>query len=335
MAVSSRRGTVALGALVAAIIVGPAVAAALLVWGDSERGWDPVVAVKSGPDRFGPHWASCALRESGKLVCWSDGRAEVLSGRYRDMAVSPFGRYVCGVRLSGELKCYTDAKRNQWPKGEAEYVEVSAGYDCRSSRCDDDGHYEAPPGRYVAVGLGSEYTCAIRRGGEIVCWGAWGHLDAPRGRFAAISTGLLETCAIRVSGVLVCWGEDGEIDTPPGRDLSGDATGYPKCALRESGEVACWGGDPSIQSEAPQGKFSAVATGIGYACAIRDSGELVCWGEIEDREPFVGFRKFVALDLGAEDCGVLESGALFCWTGHGPEGEPPAGRYRSVCFFYV
>lgn len=328
----------ALGALVAAIVVGAAVGAALVVWGDSEQGWDPVVAVKSSHDGFSTRWAVCALRESGKLVCWSRGGAEVLPGRHRDMALDPYGLYVCAVEVTGELKCYADAKWGQWPKVETEFVEVSTslGYRCVPPECDDGGQDEAPPGKYVAVALGSGHACAIRRGGEIVCWGDVrdadrGLLDAPRGRFAAISAGLRETCAIRVSGDLVCWGKDGEIETPPGRYQTVDATGYPNCALRESGEVACWGGDPANQTEAPQGKFSAIATGIDYACAIRESGELACWGEIEDWEqPFVGSRKFVALDLGAEDCGVLESGALFCWTGHSPGGEPPPGHYRSV-----
>ena len=85
----------------------------------------------------------------------------------------------------------------------------------------------APPAasaqRFVAVSSGGYHTCALREGGEPVCWGAeaaknqkvyiqgrqHGQASPPEGeRLVAISSGALHTCGLRQDGTAVCWGQN-------------------------------------------------------------------------------------------------------------------------------
>ena len=97
-----------------------------------------------------------------------------------------------------------------------------------------------------------------------------------------LSAGDGHTCAVRKSGELVCWGENtnGKTDVPQnGAYLTVTAGAYHTCALRESGEVECWGSNDQGQTDAPPGKYRSVAAGLWHSCAITESGELDCWGE--------------------------------------------------------
>ena len=84
------------------------------------------------------------------------------------------------------------------------------------------GQTSPPQGeQFVAISSASNHTCALRRDGSAVCWGAqqgdmgdyghqvgFGQAEPPAGEtFVAISSGDLHTCALRSDGSPVCWGK--------------------------------------------------------------------------------------------------------------------------------
>ena len=171
---------------------------------------------------------ACAVRESGRLICWPDGRTAVpQDGTYRSVSVGS-GR-ICAIAESGELACW--AAQAPLPQS-------------------------APPGPYRSVSVGGSHACAVHDSGEVVCW--WdeehGKTDAPSGSFRSVSAGTHHTCGLRESGEIACWGgnEHGEADPPPGQYRSvSSGEGY-SCALRESGEATCWGRNDQGQLDAPR-----------------------------------------------------------------------------------
>ncbi len=99
---------------------------------------DGAVSVSTGREH------SCALLESGAIVCWgfnSAGQTDAPEGRFR--ALSAGGWHTCAIRESGEVVCWGD---------------------------NTDGQTDAPAGSFRALGTGDWHTCALRESGEIACW---------------------------------------------------------------------------------------------------------------------------------------------------------------------
>lgn len=126
----------------------------------------------------------------------------------------------------------------------------------------------------VQIAVGALHSCAVRRTGEVMCWG-----DDSTGQLGdgtttirpipvqttalttavAIAAGYSHSCALLVSGEVYCFGFAGsgalgdgqlEIDRPlpqlvMGLDdaiqIDASATGENTCVLRRTGEIACWG----------------------------------------------------------------------------------------------
>src|SRR5579884_3377231 len=77
----------------------------------------------------------------------------------------------------------------------------------------------AHPG-YVAVSVGSPWSCALRRNRRLRCWGSPRSRvpRRPEGYFASVSAGDLLVCGLHTHGRLRCWGNNslGELRTPRG-----------------------------------------------------------------------------------------------------------------------
>ena len=60
----------------------------------------------------------------------------------------------------------------------------------------------ATPDPLVQITSFEYHTCALTRGGNVVCWGenANGQCDAPTDRFSNISAGAYHTCGIALNG---------------------------------------------------------------------------------------------------------------------------------------
>lgn len=132
--------------------------------------------------------------------------------------------------------------------------------------------------RVTAVAGGSTFSCAVRAGGTVWCWGY--NVDGALGNgtfdnrstmpvqvtgitdATAVTAGDGHACALRSGGTIACWGfnEDGQLGNPTwprspqpvavtGIDdaVAIAAGGFHTCAIRAGGTVACWGYDHSGQ----------------------------------------------------------------------------------------
>ena len=220
---------------------------------------------------------------------------------------------------------------------------------------------------FSSVSAGGRHTCAIRRTGEVVCWGYNEHGEsvAPTGTFISVSAGYQHTCGVRDTGEMACWGDDslGQSTPPAGTFASVSAKWSETCGLRDTGEAVCWG----QTSGSPEGVFVSVAAGSrwyfcgvrvtgevdctvsdyfgshpppfgvftsvsGGACGIRDTGEVACWGDVSLTTPPAGTFTSVSVGQGGYACGVRDTGEVMCWGSHNSHGQmnPPLGTFTSV-----
>ena len=249
---------------------------------------------------------TCALRESGDVVCWGDnknGRTSPPGGRY--ISISAGAAHTCGLRENGSAAC--------WGHN---------GY----------GQTNAPGGRFTSIYTGRVHTCALREDGKVVCWGNnfSGESAPPSGRFTSISTGSSHTCALRGNGSVLCWGynEFGQAESPSGRFTSIDAGGNHTCVLRGNGTGLCWGSGISGVVDI-DGPFTSISVGDGYTCALDSKGEAVCWGRSDEGQTSAPSGRFTSISAGKQHtCGLRESGEIVCW-GDNEYGQssPPDGRF--------
>jgi alpha-tubulin suppressor-like RCC1 family protein len=116
----------------------------------------------------------------------------------------------------------------------------------------------------VHVSLSMTHGCAVRKNGEVGCWGNGGFEPVPGlANVVQVAAAHLATCALTDSGQVYCWGNntwrvaspnanDATIATPvpiAGADdvLEVRAGYYHVCARKRSGQVVCWGDNSSGQ----------------------------------------------------------------------------------------
>lgn len=186
--------------------------------------------------------------------------------------------------------------------------------------------------------------------------------------FARISVGWDSVCAIRRNGELWCWGDDsaGEIGNGPGTvsasvpvrvtafsdfvDIAGIHAGTGAsafCAVRRGGSVWCWGSDlfgvqgngdastANVDSPAQISGLSDIvqikgadASAAGLFCALNASGDVWCWGGNANGQTGDGTtitpraapvkantgKQFVQIAVGdSHGCGLETDGDVWCW----------------------
>ncbi len=261
----------------------------------------PIIAISNG----GAH--TCALRTSGKVLCWGYNGSRQL-----------------GDGVETHSTCTPPPSTGS-----------TASVDCALSPVTVSGLVDA-----VEISAGGSSTCARRASGAVVCWGGNDHGQLGDGTTVGrptpvtvlglddaieISVGNYHACAVRSSGSVMCWGDNqyGQIgdgitshSTCGGRECStapvavtavSEATGvsvgdWVSCARQAAGTVMCWGingaegllGDGRTHSGCgimgtidcsftPVVVFNLadaaeIAVGGNHACARRSSGEVACWG---------------------------------------------------------
>lgn len=263
--------------------------------------------------------ATCAIQRGGDVSCWGEERlvraGKPPPGPFHEVAIDT--SCAVGLRPTGQLEGWGEP----------------GPFSCAPP----------PPGDYIAVSVQHE-ACAIRKGGDIVCWGLQGGVyqppSGPRrpipprapwvtpGPFTRVSMGASHTCAIRAGGALRCWGDctfrnnktadcPARVAAPVGVWTELASGENYSCALSDLGEITCWG-EPSVPMHPPAGKgFRAISARGDTTCAIDARQEIQCWG----RPLLWGTRTytppagpFVGLSVGGVHvCGLQPDGKLSCW----------------------
>lgn len=253
---------------------------------------------------------SCAVRPSGETLCWGlnivgqlgDGSVEnantpqLISGLASADVVSAGSFHTCAVLRSGAVRCW----------GQNDKGALGNGTTTGTFAPNPDPVAVMDMSDAVSVTSGSGFSCALRSGRTVSCWGwnEWGQLGD--GTSAAMST--TPTDVVGLSGV------DQVV-----------AGGWHACA-RVGGAVRCWGRNDSGQlgttlfgavEREPvvvSGLSDAIdiAAGAAHTCALRATGQVVCWGANDlgqigdgtDVDPRPTRREVVGLAV-IEDIGSL------------------------------
>ena len=288
---------------------------------------------------------SCALEDSGKVLCWGegvDGRlgtgntdeqmrpAYVIEGtgtnHLTDVVQIDAGvEHTCALKHNGESVC--------WGKGE----DGRLGEGANSTR---------------------EYAVNVQKGSD--------DLEI---KISALSAGQGHACAL-VSGKVRCWGhgtsgqlgDDGDNDQKApvaAKDSDGNELAKVKslgagsahtCAVRSDGKVECWGegssgqlgnNESNDQSKAvvvedASGNELTGAVGVSsggeHSCLVNSEGRVYCWGKgtngrlgnkanSDSDSPVVLVdatgdikEKMVQVSAGEEhSCALTSHGKVFCW----------------------
>lgn len=282
---------------------------------------------------------TCARRPDGTVKCWGDdtqgqtGTGGVDGGILRTptavvglsdaTALATGGRHACAVHGSGKVSCWGFNLDGQLGNGQTN-ARALAPVDVASLSDATD------------ITAGSNFTCAIRAGGAVVCWG--GGLSGQLGNGTnatrptptpvtnlsdaiAVTAGESHACAVRASGRVVCWGDgvNGQLGTgtvssssvpviASGLDgiTSISAGGRSTCARRDTGQVYCWGANDRGQ------------LGSGVANTTPNPSPVLVSG-VDDA---------VAVAVGAAHaCAVRKTGGVVCW-GAGGSGQLGDGTAR-------
>ncbi len=299
----------------------------LWCWGANESGQigDDTTNAALSPVQIAGSWRgvsagadhTCGIQQDG-LYCWGANTFGQLG--FGDFVARPSPTRVgtelwqfvklgnqttCGADYTGSIKCWGRNFYSGLGVGD------SAAFDPKQVGVDDDWTAIATGGS-----KGEPFSCGIRNGGELYCWGSpvSGQSGQPElvsrpTRVGALSdwvklfAGDNHVCAIRADDSIWCWGanrrgaigDTSSVDQPlpsyvaAGFD-NGDAAFDHTCAVSTAGEMWCWG-DNTDGKVAANGFFLNAPTRFGsesdwtdvaltddHSCGVR-SGEMWCWGQ--------------------------------------------------------
>ncbi len=211
----------------------------------------------------------CAVHATGTVSCWgANSNGQVGDGTKTNAsspvtvpgitdatAVSTGDTNSCALHATGAVSCWGNDQYGQLgdgnPGGESlTPVTVSGITDA------------------TAISSSDQYSCALRAGGSVSCWGIVPGLPpsdgtgpvfvstpVPTGGFSdavAISAGPATACAVHATGTISCWGDNSSGQLGNGATTNGTVTGITDatavssgsaevCAVRASGTASCWG----------------------------------------------------------------------------------------------
>ncbi len=262
---------------------------------------------------------SCAIA-AGNLFCWGgdagdDGRPHQVAGVSEAIEVRVGANGACARVAGGRVACFSLDHGGRPLRGTGEQGD------------DPIRGASLVPGisGTTSVAVSARHACALRSGGDLVCWGMpqpglFGSGDDPVGvqpvtafgRAASLAAAGDRTCAIRRDdGAVLCIGGNDDPSPPLGH---GKPTGSARpVQVRGARDVA------------------QLHIGRGVACVRGRMGTVACWGEgALVPVPWTGIADAVGVAAGAEPGGSSE-GTQACVVRRGGElrcGLP--GNHRAI-----
>jgi alpha-tubulin suppressor-like RCC1 family protein len=194
-----------------------------------------VAAVTAG------NFHTCALTDTGGVLCWGENLSGQLGDGTRTERLSPVGvhglsggaiaiaagsGHTCALTTAGGVKCWGGNSVGQLGDGTTTDRLTPVNVKGLTSGV-------------IAIAAGEAHTCALTGAGGVKCWGfnEFGQLgngtttDQPTparvmgltSGVIAISAGLEHTCALAKAGGVECWGDDSHGDLGIGTTIPRDA----------------------------------------------------------------------------------------------------------------
>lgn len=279
------------------------------------------IAIGEDQSQGAPH--TCAVLESGGVVCWGTNQSGQLgngsmldlevpmqvSGIADAMALAAGPGHTCAVLVDGEVMCWGANESGQLGNG------TSGPLDGEVIPVMVSGIQNATD--ITAGGFHSLYgfSCALLSDGAISCWGTGaaengansvvpvtvpGIADA-----TAIAAGDAHVCAVLAGGSVMCW-EPGAPPAPvtgmaDATAITASGWGDDSCAVREGGDVVCWkvgeGWDDALMPSKVLGiaDATAVSMKVEYqGCALLSDGGVVCFNTFGTGSPLDTIAGLVA-----------------------------------------
>ncbi len=265
-----------------------------------------------GEDNAAPAFEPRSVKLSGPAAGVSAGGGNVEAGAgYYESA------FACALMKDGTVECWGDNGQKQLGLG-------------------PNGFNDPFPQPVVSlvnavkVAVGGAHACAIKSGGDLICWGANFNGQVGSGNdntiestpltvlneVADVALGLMHSCAIRTNGALYCWGN-------AYANMLGTA-----------------GGNNRVPNpvQMPPATVNEVSLGSQHTCA-RSGNELFCWGA--DYQGQTGLSDFTIVgapmtvtvpDVRSLDLGEVFTSAVsgdggdvwiwgYGWAGDGGQGD--------------
>ena len=308
---------------------------------------------------------TCGITRSSVVQCWGDDasrQTDAPTGLFTTVTAGL--QHSCGIAASkdatyehsskvyrvlsqGTIQCWghnphgqTDAPRPGDPNIHATATSAPTGH----------------PTHFSAVEVGDNYSCGLRTGGTVVCWGLNNANQASppaNTKFTAISAGQLFTCGLRQDRTIQCWGQghpppDGEFRALTVDDNHG-------CAIKTDGLAVCWVirdlGSGARAEAPPAVRFADIAASAIHSCGLTDAKpglrSVECWGDDEPAHGFSGGgqvsdrprdRGFLEVAADSEyACAIRTIRTIICWGGDDIRGRPtgrttppPSDEFRDV-----
>ena len=142
---------------------------------------------------------ACGLNADGLVKCWTDGTGELAAPETGFKFIGGGGKTVCGIKSAdSSLQCWSWSFRKtgwyQAPYPDSRFIQQS----------------HEPEGQFVHVDGGYWNFCAVKAGGDVVCWDTFANSsfgDVPEGEYLTVSTDFWDfACGLRTDKTVACWG---------------------------------------------------------------------------------------------------------------------------------
>lgn len=250
---------------------------------------------------------------------------EAALGGGRLSGVSPHCESACVVTAAGEIRCAGPIANELEPMTNRSDADLTV----RSFGAVDD---------VVEIAVGDFHACALRRRGEVVCFGhvgggllgdgrTWERKRAPVAGIddaKAVTLSPFGGCALRRSGRVACWGgaparRAAPVDLP-GVELADRFVADGTCVVRTDKKLQCFEGGVVWRVAVDDAKDAAWVHGKGL-CVVRAAGAVECHDPAAKKKPVplpqASGAYAISSGMGVTAhvvCVLLGGGRLRCWA---------------------